>query len=75
MGTRAGVVGGVPIRIDCGRSDPFVATARALIKDIPGAVGEISSGCHARSFWRRHVTSQLEFIADRFNLVNDGSTG
>jgi hypothetical protein len=52
----------VPVRIDCGTSDPFADTARALIAQIPGAVGETSSGCHERSFWRRKVTSQLQFL-------------
>jgi S-formylglutathione hydrolase FrmB len=60
--THASSMGGVPVRIDCGQSDPFASTARSLIQRIPGAVGEISSGCHQRSFWRRKVSAQLKFL-------------
>lgn len=55
-------MGGVPVRIDCGDADPFAATARQLIAKIPGAVGEIGSGCHERSFWRRIAPADIEFL-------------
>jgi pimeloyl-ACP methyl ester carboxylesterase len=53
----------MPVRIDCGDADPFAATARQLLKRIPGAVGQISSGCHLTSFWRRNAAVQLQFLA------------
>jgi hypothetical protein len=56
-------MGKVPVRIDCGNADPFYPTAKKLISRIPGAVGQISSGCHADSFWRRHAPTQLQFLA------------
>jgi S-formylglutathione hydrolase FrmB len=53
----------VPVRIDCGSGDPFAATARMLLADVPDAVGHIESGCHDDGFWRRNATSQLQFLA------------
>jgi S-formylglutathione hydrolase FrmB len=52
----------VPVRIDCGDADPFVATARELLHRIPDAVGGISSGCHNAGFWRRHAAAELTFL-------------
>lgn len=55
---------GTPVRIDCGSYDPFAPTARELLRRIPGAVGNISSGCHDEAFWRRTATTSLRFLAD-----------
>jgi hypothetical protein len=58
-------MGTVRVRIDCGNGDPFAATARQLLKRIPGAVGHIGSGCHDEAFWRRSATTQLRFLASQ----------
>ncbi|HVW80327.1 MAG TPA: alpha/beta hydrolase-fold protein [Mycobacteriales bacterium] len=55
-------IGSVPIRIDCGDADPFAATARHLLDDIPGAVGSIGSGCHDIAFWRKTAAQDLAFL-------------
>lgn len=57
----------VPIRIDCGDADPFVATARQLIARIPGAVGEIGSGCHDHAFWRRTEPDVIPFLKNHLS--------
>lgn len=57
-------MGGVPVRIDCGDADPFVTTARELLAKIPGAVGQIASGCHERGFWRRTAPDAVAFLKD-----------
>lgn len=51
------------VRIDCGGYDPFAPTARQLLRRIPGAVGEIGSGCHDEAFWRRTAPTSLRFLA------------
>jgi S-formylglutathione hydrolase FrmB len=56
---------GTPVRIECGNYDPFAPTARELLRRIPGAVGEIGSGCHDKAFWRRTAPRSLRFLADR----------
>jgi S-formylglutathione hydrolase FrmB len=65
------VMGKVPVRIDCGNGDPFAATAKQLLKRIPGAVGQISSGCHDEGFWRRSATTQLQFLAAHLRVGVD----
>ena len=62
-------MGRVPVRIDCGNADPFFPTAKALISRIPGATGQISSGCHEDSFWRRHATAQLQFLGQHLTTA------
>lgn len=57
----------VPVRIDCGDADPFVATARQLIAKIPGAVGHIGSGCHEHGFWRRAAPADLRFLKNHLS--------
>ena len=54
---------GTPVRIDCGDYDPFAPTTRQLLRRIPGAVGEIGSGCHDEAFWRRTAPTALRFLA------------
>jgi len=61
----AATMGRVPVRIDCGEEDPFGATANALLRRIPGAIGQVGSGCHKTSFWRRTATTQLQFLASQ----------
>jgi S-formylglutathione hydrolase FrmB len=56
-----------PVRIDCGSYDPFAPTARELLERIPGAVGDIESGCHDKAFWRRQATTSLRFLADNLS--------
>ncbi|HEX3706348.1 MAG TPA: alpha/beta hydrolase-fold protein [Mycobacteriales bacterium] len=60
-------MGAVPIRIDCGNEDPFVATARQLISKIPGAVGQIGSGCHDVGFWRRAAPADIVFLKNQLS--------
>jgi S-formylglutathione hydrolase FrmB len=62
---------GMPVRIDCGDADPFAATARELLRRIPNAAGEISSGCHLDSFWRTQATAQLHFLDQQFTQAVD----
>jgi pimeloyl-ACP methyl ester carboxylesterase len=52
----------VPVRIDCGDSDPFVSQDRELLT-VPGVEGGIESGCHEGGFWRRQLPGALRFLA------------
>jgi S-formylglutathione hydrolase FrmB len=51
----------VPLRIDCGRDDPFAAAARDLRAQVPAA-GGIQRGAHTPGYWRRMLPDQLEFL-------------
>ncbi|GAA0371251.1 esterase family protein [Actinoallomurus spadix] len=52
---------GVPVRVDCGTSDPFAPMARRLRRRLrpEGAMG---GGCHDGAFWQRHLPDQLTFL-------------
>jgi S-formylglutathione hydrolase FrmB len=63
-------MGKVPVRIDCGDGDPFAATARQLLKRVPGAVGQIGNGCHDKGFWRRNASTQLRFLASQLGATS-----
>jgi S-formylglutathione hydrolase FrmB len=54
-----------PVRLVCGRSDPFIATDRALAKAVPTIEAHFPQGAHTDVFWRRHNTEQLRFLAAR----------
>jgi len=58
---------GAAVRIDCGNYDPFAPTARELLQRIPGAVGEIGSGCHDEAFWRRTAPTSLRFLVSQLS--------
>lgn len=55
---------GVPLRVDCGTSDPFAEMARRL-RDRVHPAGAMAGGCHDGAFWRRHLRAQLAFLGHR----------
>ena len=59
---RTPVLSDIPVRLDCGRSDPFVVGNRAFAKALPSAELTIDDGGHTVSYWRDHARSQLEWI-------------
>ncbi|ETK37015.1 alpha/beta hydrolase [Microbispora sp. ATCC PTA-5024] len=58
---RLDALGGVPVRVDCGASDPFAPMARRLLERLrpEGGMGE---GCHDYAFWRGRLPAQLAFL-------------
>ncbi|NKZ05420.1 esterase family protein [Actinomadura latina] len=52
---------GVPLRVDCGTSDPFAAMAREFRGRVHPA-GAMDGGCHDGAFWRPHLRPQLAFL-------------
>jgi enterochelin esterase-like enzyme len=52
---------GVPIRVDCGTSDPFAPMARRLRGRIHPE-GSMGGGCHDGGFWRPRLPAQLAFL-------------
>jgi pimeloyl-ACP methyl ester carboxylesterase len=53
------------VRIDCGRSDPFVENVELFHKAVPRAVVSVRDGCHDDTLFRSAVPDQLRFIASR----------
>jgi len=53
----------IPLRIDCGASDPFAPRVREFRDSLdPTPTGGIEPGCHDTRFWSRQTPDQLAFI-------------
>ncbi len=61
--THAPALAGVAVRVACGLSDPFQAGAQALARALPpGAVVDISRGCHSYPFFAAQEPPSLAFL-------------
>lgn len=62
---RAGELGKVPLRIDCGQDDVFAPAVSALRDRLadPLAV-HFAKGCHTGEFWRTAAPAQIAFIGE-----------
>lgn len=57
-------LGSIPIRIDCGNSDPFYDATRAFIAKLPNPpAGGFSPGGHDSSFWSAQLPAELAWMA------------
>lgn len=57
-------LGSIPIRIDCGDSDPFYSATKAFIAQLPRApAGGFSPGGHDASFWSAQLPGELTWLA------------
>jgi len=55
---------GIPVRVASGNDDPFHPGVVALAKVLPpGAVVELSAGCHSGSFFLQQTPPSLEFLS------------
>jgi enterochelin esterase-like enzyme len=57
----------LPVRIDCGESDPFAPADAALRAALGNPAGSIAGGCHDQGFWRRHLAAQLTFAGQHLS--------
>lgn len=55
----------VPVRLDCGRDDPFVAANRAFGGALLSATLTVDAGAHTGAYWRGHGRAQLEWVRAR----------
>ncbi|MCW2570843.1 MAG: putative esterase [Frankiales bacterium] len=53
---------GIPVRIACGTSDPFLPGVKAFLRAVPAAQHELSSGGHDVAFWQHAAPAQLAFV-------------
>jgi fermentation-respiration switch protein FrsA (DUF1100 family) len=58
----AGALRGRPVRIRCGRNDPFVPGVRSFARACPTADVRVEPGCHDDGFWRSSATALLAFV-------------
>jgi S-formylglutathione hydrolase FrmB len=54
----------IPIRVDCGDSDPFYSATKEFIASLPNPpAGGLSPGGHDPSFWSAQLPAELTWIA------------
>ncbi|MCA0180303.1 MAG: hypothetical protein LCH77_12080 [Actinobacteria bacterium] len=54
----------IPIRIDCGITDPFADANRAFVDQVvPHATATFDSGGHTGDYWREHAGVQMDWLA------------
>jgi pimeloyl-ACP methyl ester carboxylesterase len=60
--TRQQALARIPLRIDCGTSDPFYSAAKAFVATLsPRPAGGFQPGGHDWDYWRRMAPVQLAF--------------
>jgi len=57
---------GIPVRLDCGREDPFIVANRALARDLPDAAATFDNGGHTADYWTKHAGAQMTWLSKRF---------
>ncbi|MBU3751087.1 MAG: alpha/beta hydrolase, partial [Mycobacterium sp.] len=57
-------LGSIPLRIDCGYSDPFYAATEEFIAQLPSPpAGGFSAGGHDGSYWSGQLPGELAWLA------------
>jgi len=55
----------IPIRLDCGRDDPFIAANRAFAEGLPDAAVTFAPGAHTEDYWTAQAAAQLTWLKKR----------
>jgi S-formylglutathione hydrolase FrmB len=62
---RPELLGEVPLRIDCGRGDPFYPHVRDFVDSLdPRPPSSFGAGGHTFEYWRTVVADQLRFVGE-----------
>lgn len=64
---RTDVLSRIPVRMDCGRSDPFVPGNKAFGKALPTAELTFDKGGHTVDYWVSHGGPQLEWVREQYD--------
>jgi pimeloyl-ACP methyl ester carboxylesterase len=62
-----GKLRGIPVRIDCGRDDPFITANRAFARGLPGVAATFDDGAHTEEYWSAHGGAQLAWLSARLH--------
>jgi pimeloyl-ACP methyl ester carboxylesterase len=57
---------GMPVRLDCGRDDPFIVANRAFARGLPSAAATFDAGAHTEQYWTAHAGAQMRWLRQRF---------
>lgn len=58
---------GIPTRVTCGTSDPFLPGVRELLRRVPSAQRELGPGEHNSDWWQHAAPSQLAFVGSHLS--------
>lgn len=61
-----GKLRGIPVRLDCGRDDPFIAANRAFARELPDAAVTFDEGAHTEDYWTAHAGAQMRWLRKQF---------
>jgi len=64
---RTDVLARIPVRLDCGRSDPFVPGNKAFASALPSARLTLDPGGHTAGYWQGHGPAQLRWLRQQFD--------
>lgn len=56
---------GIPVRLDCGRDDPFIAANRAFARGLPQATVTFDEGGHTEEYWTPRAGAQMRWLRQR----------
>lgn len=62
---RVSRLAGMPVRLDCGESDPFIRANRALAQRLPDVETHFEPGGHEDDWWRAHAAAEMTWLAAR----------
>lgn len=54
---------GIPVRLDCGESDPFIEANRALAQRLTNVETHFGPGGHQDDWWRAHSAAEMQWLA------------
>ena len=64
---RTAVLARIPVRMDCGRSDPFVPGNTAFGQALPSAKLTFDEGGHTAGYWTSHGGPQLQWVRQQYD--------
>jgi pimeloyl-ACP methyl ester carboxylesterase len=64
---RTAILAQIPVRLDCGTSDPFVAGNKAFAAKLPSARLTLDAGGHTADYWQSHGAEQLRWIREQLD--------
>jgi len=57
----------IPLRLECGREDPFILANQAFARDLPHAAATFEEGTHANEYWAAHIAAQMRWLQRRLH--------
>ena len=60
------VLARLPVRLDCGSEDPFIAANRAFARGLPTATATFDPGAHTETYWTAQAAAQMTWLSTTF---------